>query len=70
MKPTCDATCKYLLALSIVVMILGYVFAIDTLWVSTETKYKFLAEVEGDKAQLERFYNSCKGVPQVQTCVV
>ncbi|XP_024361840.1 probable E3 ubiquitin-protein ligase XBOS34 isoform X2 [Physcomitrium patens] len=32
---------------------------------NTKTKYKFLAESEGDKAQLERFYKACKGVPQV-----
>lgn len=31
---------------------------------NTKSKYKFLAEMEGDKAQLERFYKSCKGISQ------
>ncbi|KAG0599459.1 hypothetical protein M758_12G153700 [Ceratodon purpureus] len=32
---------------------------------NTRSKYKFLAEVGGDKAQLERFYRACKGIPQI-----
>jgi protein neuralized len=32
---------------------------------NSKTKYKFLAEVAGDKVQIERFYKACKGTPMV-----
>jgi len=32
----------------------------------TDTKYKYLAEAPGDKAQIERFYRACRGVEQVR----
>lgn len=32
---------------------------------STKTRYKFLSAIEGDRQQLARLYNACKGVPQV-----
>eukprot|EP00246_Nothoceros_aenigmaticus_P002899 TRINITY_DN13813_c0_g1_i2.p1 TRINITY_DN13813_c0_g1~~TRINITY_DN13813_c0_g1_i2.p1 ORF type:complete len:565 (-),score=70.18 TRINITY_DN13813_c0_g1_i2:683-2377(-) len=33
---------------------------------TTKTKHKFLPEYEGDKAQLERFWMACKGIPQAR----
>jgi hypothetical protein len=32
-----------------------------------ETKYKFMSEKKNDRVQLERFYEACKGIPQVIT---
>lgn len=32
---------------------------------NSKAKYKFLSENEGDKAQLERLYKACRGIPQV-----
>ncbi|XP_008802134.4 putative E3 ubiquitin-protein ligase XBAT34 isoform X2 [Phoenix dactylifera] len=32
---------------------------------ATRTRYKFLSANEGDKQQLQWFYNACRGIPQV-----
>lgn len=37
---------------------------------ANKTKYKFLSENEGDKAQLEKLYKACKGVPRGGTASV
>ena len=34
---------------------------------ATETKYKFMSEKKNDRAQVEKFYEACKGIPQVLT---
>ncbi|KAH7282294.1 hypothetical protein KP509_35G024000 [Ceratopteris richardii] len=34
---------------------------------TNKTKYKFLSECEGDKAQLDRLYKACKGVRETST---
>ena len=36
-----------------------------TLWDGAETKYKFLADSEGDRVQLEQLYKACRGIAQV-----
>lgn len=37
---------------------------------ANKTKYKFLSEHEGDKAQLESLYRACKGGPQLASAAV
>ena len=34
------------------------------------TRFSFLAEREGDKEQISRFYNACRGVYQVYLCTI